>query len=97
MAALPTICLSALRALIPGGSCDASSSSAAPSSLSTSAQPSSGAGAVSSTGTSIATVSSTSRSADEHLHWKEADEKSREVWVFPYPDEQIEFKSQENA
>ncbi|KAG0562537.1 hypothetical protein M758_9G102300 [Ceratodon purpureus] len=72
MAALPTICLSALRALIHGGPLD---SSAAPSSVSTSAQPSSG---VSSPGATYLASSSSSRSVDEHLYYKEADEKSRE-------------------
>lgn len=66
MAALPTICLSALRALIHGAD--------GPSSVqltSNAAQPSS-----SSPGT---TYLATSRSVDENLYYKEADEKSREV------------------
>lgn len=70
MAALPTICLSALRALIHGGE----STSAAPSSVSTSVQTPSG---VSSPCTTYL-ASPSSRSVDEHLYYKEADEKSRE-------------------
>jgi len=73
MAALPTICLSALRALIHG----ADGSPAAPSSVqltsNAAAQPSSSS---SSPGT---TYWATSRSVEENLCYKEADEKSREV------------------
>ena len=77
MAALPTFCLSALRALIHGGSLD---SPAAPSGAATSAQSSSG---VSSPCTTYLATSS-SRSVDERLYYKEADEKSREVRGFQF-------------
>uniref|UniRef100_A0A7I4EZW8 Uncharacterized protein n=1 Tax=Physcomitrium patens TaxID=3218 RepID=A0A7I4EZW8_PHYPA len=70
MAALPTICLSAIRALIPGGSWDATG---APSSASSSAQPS---GAPSSYNSLPVT---SCRNVDKNLYYKEADEKSREV------------------
>lgn len=73
MAALPTICLSALRALISGVSLD---SPDAPSSVSTSAEPSLGVSPPCTT--SLASSSSSSRIDNEHLYNKDADEKSRE-------------------
>jgi len=80
MAALPTICLSALRALFPGASAAPSSS------VSTTPKPPS-SGASSSASPSIATTSS-SRSGDEHFYYKEADEKSRQV---EYTERDYEF------
>lgn len=82
MAALPTICLSALRALIPGGFGDAQAANVSPSSTVSVQAPSS-----STQSPSVATTSSSSRSVDEFF-LKEADEKSRQV---DYAERDYEF------